>query len=153
MITSVNMETWMNPQVYRGALLGVLAAGSAVTDLYCGKVLNVVTVPALCLGILLSILQAGAVGILELLCAAGFTVLVLFPFYRAGGLGAGDIKLMAAVSVFMPAESFLCCFAASFALGAAAGILQLILSKGKRHMVHFAVPIAVSVLLHLAGMY
>lgn len=137
-----------------GNLMLICLAGiSAVTDLLRGKVYNAVTVPGLLIGLIFAVQRAGAVGFLEVFCAAGFTVLVLFPFYSAGGLGAGDIKLLAAVSAFMTSEAYLRCFAAAFAVGAAAGIIRLLRTRGKEHRVHFAVPVAASVLLHLAGWY
>lgn len=135
------------------AVLACMAVISALTDLWRGKVYNAVTVPGLLIGIAFSINGAGAAGLLNVLCAAGFTVLVLFPFYSAGGLGAGDIKLLAAVSSFMPPESYLPCFCASFVMGAAAGITRLLCTGGKIHTVHFAVPVAAGVFLHLAGFY
>ena len=143
----------MDPEWCANMALGFLAAISAATDLYCGKVLNLVTLPGLGLGILLAVQRDGPSGILDVLCAAGFTVLVLFPFYTAGGLGAGDIKLLAAVSSFMPAGSYLRCFAGAFVLGAAAGAVRLAVTKGRRHTLHFAVPVAASVLVYLAGLY
>ena len=142
-----------DPALFGNAVLGCIAAVSAATDLYCGRVYNFITVPGLCLGILLAAQNAGAAGILDVLCAAGFTILILFPFYRAGGLGAGDIKLLAAISAFLPAQTYLCCFAGAFVIGAVLGVLRLLLSRGETHTMHFAVPVALSVLLHLAGLY
>ena len=130
-----------------------LAVLSAATDLYRGKIHNAVTVPGLLAGLFFSVQQSGAPGILDVFCAVGFTGLVLFPFYKAGGLGAGDIKLLAAVSAFMPSGDYLHCFAASFAAGAAIGIIRLVWTKGEVHRVHFALPVAMSVLLYLAGFY
>ena len=82
-------------------VLVCLAVFSAATDLYRGKVYNAVTVPGLLAGLAFSVQRAGAPGILDVFCAVGFTGLVLFPFYKAGGLGAGDIKLLAALSFFL----------------------------------------------------
>lgn len=148
-----NLEEILNPVTCGNAALGCFAAVSAATDLYCGKVYNIITIPALCLGSLLAVQRYGAMGLLDILCAAGFTVMLLSPFYRAGGLGAGDIKLLAAVSAFMPAEDYLRCFAGAFLIGAGAGILRLLLTKGRGHTIHMAVPVAVSVMIHLAGFY
>lgn len=134
-------------------VLVCLAVISAVTDLWRGRVYNAVTVPGILAGLVFAAQRAGAPGILDVFCSVGFTALVLFPFYRAGGLGAGDIKLLSAVSAFMPAETYLRCFAASFAAGAVAGVCMLFFTKGKVHTIHFAVPVAASVLLHLAGVY
>ena len=97
--------------------------------------------------------RAGASGILEILCAAVFTGMILYPFYRAGGLGAGDIKLLTAVAAFMPSETYLRCFAGAFVIGAVLGVIRLLRTGGRVHKVHFAVPVAASVFLHLAGMY
>lgn len=135
------------------AVLGCLAVACAATDLSCGRVFNLVTVPGLFLGVLCSVQRAGAAGILEAVCGAAFTILVLYPFFRAGGLGAGDIKLLAAVSAFMPPEAYLRCFALSFGAGAVLGVLRLVRTRGKVHTVHFAVPVAAAVLLYLAGVY
>ncbi len=146
-------EAILDPMTYGTAALGCMAAVSAATDLFCGKVYNIVTVPGLCLGVFLAVHRSGAAGLLDILCAAGFTVLLLFPFYRAGGLGAGDIKLLAAISAFLPAKDYLCCFAAAFAIGAVSGLVRLAVSRGRKRTIHFAVPVAVSVLLHLAGLY
>ena len=91
-----------------GTIILVLLVGiSALTDLWKGRVYNAVTVPGLLLGLALSARRGGAEGILDVLCAAVFTVVVLFPFYSMKGLGAGDIKLLAAVSGFLPSEEYL----------------------------------------------
>ncbi len=134
-------------------ILAGLSVFSAATDLWKGKVYNAVTVPGLFAGLVFSAWRSGAVGLLDVLCAVGFTVLVLYPFYKAGGLGAGDIKLLAAVSAFMPSMEYLNCFAAAFVVGAAAGVIRLMCTRGTEHRIHFAVPVAASVLLHLAGIY
>jgi prepilin peptidase CpaA len=143
----------LNPMIWGNAALGCLAAVSAATDLCCGKVYNIVTVPGICLGVFLAVQQYGAVGLLDILFAAGFTLMLLLPFYRAGGLGAGDIKLLTAVSAFMPGKAYLCCFAGAFFIGAAAGIIRLFMTRGSGHTVHFALPVALSVMLYLAGVY
>lgn len=132
-------------------VLVFLTGISAMTDLIRGKIYNAVTVPGLLIGIVFSARRAGAAGILEVLCAAVFTIVVLSPFRKAGGLGAGDVKLLAAVSAFMPSGEYLRCFAGAFLIGACIGIARLMGSRGKEHTLHFAVPIAASVLLHIAG--
>lgn len=139
--------------IYGQFALAGIAGLCAATDLLCGKIFNAVTVPGFMLGVLYRAQLAGAAGILEALCSAGFTIAVLYPFFRRGGLGAGDIKLLAAVSAFMPSEFYLRCFAGTFLLGAAMGVLCLLWTRGKKHTVHLAVPAAVSVLLYLMGVY
>ena len=143
----------MSVMLWENGALACLAGVSAVTDLMLGKIYNAVTIPGLLAGIAFSAYRGGAPGILEFLCAAAFTVMALFPFYKAGGLGAGDIKLLAAVSAFMPAEAYLRCFAGAFVIGACIGAVKLLRSRGAVHKVHFAVPVAASVFLYIAGLY
>ena len=133
--------------------LACLTGVSAATDVLTGKVYNAVTVTGLLFGAGFSLRRGGAAGLLEVLCAAAFTVVALWPFYRAGGLGAGDIKLLAAVSSFMTTGEYLRCFAGAFVIGACLGLLRLAATKGKQHRMHFAVPVAASVFLHLAGVF
>lgn len=88
------------------ALLSIVLVTSAATDLRTGKVYNIVTYPAILLGLALGAIQGamlgtwgggwiGGLSASMLGLAAGF-----FPFlliFAAGGLGGGDVKLMAAV--------------------------------------------------------
>ncbi|MDO5131677.1 MAG: A24 family peptidase [Eubacteriales bacterium] len=133
--------------------LACLTGVSAATDLLKGKIYNAVTVTGLLFGVGFSLQRGGAAGLLEVLCAVAFTVMALWPFYRAGGLGAGDIKLLAAVSSFMTSEEYLRCFAGAFVIGACLGLVRLAGTGGKQHKVHFAVPVAASVFLHMAGVF
>jgi len=87
--------------------LGVLAVvllAAAYTDVRSGKVLNAVTYPAVAAGLIGHTLTGGIagsgwshLGLLGSLAglAVGFLPLVLI--WRAGGIGGGDAKLMAAV--------------------------------------------------------
>jgi len=77
--------------VFPASLLLVAAA----TDLLWRKVHNVVTVPLMVSGMLYHTLQSGSAGFLisvAAMCAA--VGLLIVPFLQ-GGLGAGDIKLLA----------------------------------------------------------
>jgi prepilin peptidase CpaA len=73
------------------------AAGSAVYDVTSRRIPNFLTFPALALGVVLHGLLGGwresaTAALSALLC--GFIFLI---FYLAGGMGAGDVKLIAAV--------------------------------------------------------
>jgi len=77
-------------------LLLALVGVSAVTDLARRKIYNAFTYPAILAGLLLNLLCGGT----EMASATGALVLggaVFYPFYRAGGMGMGDLKLMAAI--------------------------------------------------------
>jgi len=77
-------------------LLVLVLGASAVTDLLDRKIYNAVTYPAILVGLLLHAMA----GWRPLADAAGGVVLavaVFYPLCRAGGMGLGDLKLMAVV--------------------------------------------------------
>lgn len=68
-----------------------------ITDIKSRKILNVITLPAILIGLLLYTFTSGFSGFLY--SGKGFLVgfaLLLLPFLL-GGMGAGDVKLMAAI--------------------------------------------------------
>lgn len=52
-------------------------------------------------------------------------VLVLYPVFMIGGLGAGDIKLFAAIGCFLPGRSMLICLILSFLIAAFFSLLKM----------------------------
>lgn len=70
---------------------------SIVTDIRYRKVFNAAVVPTVFAGIVLNVTQTGLPGLALSLMGtlAGFLFLVVF--YLLGGIGAGDVKFMAAV--------------------------------------------------------
>lgn len=78
-------------------LLTVVTVVSLITDLRDRKILNSVVVPAVVLGIGLNAWNNGTVGVV--LGLEGFLVGlgIFFIPYLMGGIGAGDVKLMAAI--------------------------------------------------------
>jgi prepilin peptidase CpaA len=89
------------------------SAIAAVTDVWKFKVHNTLTLPLLLAGFL----YHGMVGGVSQLAASmggavfGFTILILF--YVMGGMGAGDVKLMAAIGAWLGMPLTLCVFVAS----------------------------------------
>lgn len=79
----------------------VAASISLVTDMLRRRIYNVVTFPAAAIGLILGLVLGGWRGLL--LSAGGFAVgfaLMILPYY-VGGMGAGDVKLMAALGALM----------------------------------------------------
>jgi prepilin peptidase CpaA len=106
------------------------AVAAAVTDVWKFRVYNALTLPLLASGLLYHGLTGGVTGlslsVIGMLC--GFGVLVLF--YRLGGYGGGDVKLLAAVGAWLGPEVTLYVFLAS-SLVAGAYALALILMYGR----------------------
>src|SRR3989339_1745293 len=96
--------------VAQGALLFALIFASAVTDLLHRRIHNSACVAAIVLGLLLSYmrggLDGGPVSLFTSLLACGIGFGVFFLFYLLGGLGAGDVKLMAGVGALCASWKF-----------------------------------------------
>ncbi|MBR4763015.1 MAG: hypothetical protein IK087_02220, partial [Lachnospiraceae bacterium] len=85
--------------------------------------------------------------------AAAGLILFLFPLYKAGGLGAGDLKYLAGISLYMELRAFLYFLFFTFLL-ALAGAAAV--SGGRlrsSHRTGIGLPALVSVLFYLGGLY
>jgi prepilin peptidase CpaA len=79
----------------------VAALITTVTDLWRFKIYNVLTLPLLLSGLVYHFLVGGTGGLAASLLGAVFGFAVLLLFYVMGGMGAGDVKLMAAVGAWL----------------------------------------------------
>ena len=134
-------------------LLTVLLGGAVFTDLRAGRIYNAWLVLWTVPGALIRLAGEGLSALPILLFLTISTFLVLFPFYCRGGLGAGDIKLLMAVSVFLSPAEYASCLSAILLLSALYAGIVLVLTKDLRRGLHLALPIAAGVLLHVGGVY
>lgn len=83
-------------------LTGVLAVAVA-TDLHNRKIYNWLTFPAMAVGLLLSTAMGGLGGLESSLIGffAGIVVFAIGFFLNAGYMGAGDVKLMGAIGLWL----------------------------------------------------
>jgi prepilin peptidase CpaA len=81
----------------RDVLLLALCIGCSITDLRTRRIPDLLTLPAMVLGLVLGFVGGGLAGVLS--AATGLLVCggVLFVVALAGGMGGGDVKMMAAV--------------------------------------------------------
>jgi len=114
-----------------GLLLSI-AAGGAWTDVRSGKVYNTLTYSAVAAGIVLNGLLPSPPGLgagqalLGLLVAAG----PLFVAFLAGGIGAGDVKLMAGVGAFVGPHTALYALLFSCLAGAVMALAVILWTEG-----------------------
>ena len=79
----------------------VVAAGATVTDLQAARIPNALTVTSGLAGLLAHALLPGGSGWSTSLGGMAAGLAVFFPFFALGGLGGGDVKLMAALGAWV----------------------------------------------------
>ena len=89
----------MTESLLLAGLLGTVGIAS-VTDLRSRRIPNAVSMGGLLFALGLRALP-GETGLATGLAAAGLGLAFALPFFLAGGLGGGDVKLMAAVAAFL----------------------------------------------------
>jgi prepilin peptidase CpaA len=97
---------------------------AAVTDVWKFKIHNALTMPLLLSGLVFHATSGGTTGFGNSLLGALFGFGSLLVFYIMGGMGAGDVKLMAAVGAWLGMPLIFFVFvASSLAAGAYAVVL------------------------------
>jgi prepilin peptidase CpaA len=109
--------------------LAVLAM--AVTDLWRFRVHNVLTLPLLFSGLLYQGITEGTPGFVNSLLGALFGFSALILFCMMGGIGAGDVKLLAGVGAWLGLPLTFYVFIAS---SLAAGVYAMILLVTSRRL-------------------
>lgn len=114
------------------ALATWIAVIAAVWDLRWRRIPNVLTIPAVVSGIALHGVQSGRGGLVSSLWGMAIGGGVLLVFYVLGGMGAGDVKLMAGIGALVGARLIL---PVLVFMGVAGGIMamgKLIVRYGNR---------------------
>ena len=104
-------------------VLVLLLFWSAVWDFYKGKIPNVLILTGCCYGLIRMIYYQDVVksipGIL-------FPIIVLFPLYKIGVIGAGDIKLFSMLGFYISFTETIFCIYVTFVLGSVLSIISFI---------------------------
>lgn len=88
-----------------------------VLDLRTRRIPNAISGLALLSGAVLNTLYSGLAGLSWSLCGAALMVAVLLAPFALGGLGGGDVKMMAAVGAFLGPRLAVLCLIAGLMLG------------------------------------
>ena len=113
-------------------VLILFVTAAAASDLRWGRIYNFLTLPTLAAGLLLLMMNTPE-ELPPMLGVIAATLLLLFPFWKAGGLGAGDIKLLMALAPFMGPGWFLFGTVLSFLIGAGISRRALSASRAARN--------------------
>ena len=91
-----------------------------------GKIYNRHILAGIVLGIVFRYYESGPPGILSGLCSMMIPIILLFPLFRIGTLGGGDIKLLAAAAVFLTPARTILFMGVAFLTGAILALLKMI---------------------------
>ena len=93
------LEQW--PRIIEWTAIGGVAALAAVCDVRTGRIPNVLTFGAMAGGVLFSAIHAGWWGLLTSLLGGLVGLALFLPLFVLGGMGGGDVKLLAAVGTWL----------------------------------------------------
>lgn len=110
-------------------LLFMVLVVAAVTDVYFDKVYNEWILFAILTGLSYAVWKGGTSGLILALISMSVPICLLYPLFMIGCLGAGDIKLLAAVGCFLPIKETVACLMMSFLTGAFFSLLKMIAEK------------------------
>jgi prepilin peptidase CpaA len=119
------------PLVLKLALLAVVIS-AGLYDLRTRKIPNWLNLSGLILGLGLNALVLHGQGIVVALLGLGLSLLIYVPLYLVRGMGAGDVKLMAAVGSITGPHNWLIIFLATALLGGVVA-LALVFFKKRLH--------------------
>ncbi len=108
----------------------VAALIAAVTDVWKFKVYNVLTLPLLASGLVYHAIVGGWAGLGNSALGLVFGFAILLLAYAMGGMGAGDVKLMAAIGAWLGMPLTYYVFIASALAGGVYAVALLVLGGG-----------------------
>jgi prepilin peptidase CpaA len=122
--------TYLQPQLTYPAGAAVCALIGSVTDVKSRRIPNVITVPAFFVGLCLHLFLGGWRQMLSALAAGVICGAIFLVFFIAGGMGAGDVKLITAVGC-IAGMSHIAYILALTAITGGAMALVLALARGR----------------------
>lgn len=108
---------------------------AAATDIWKFKVYNALTVPLLLGGLIYHAATTGWAGLADSTLGLLFGFAILLLFYAMGGMGAGDVKLMAAIGAWLGMPLTFYVFIASGLAGGVYAVALLVLRGGLQEAV------------------
>lgn len=103
-------------------LLALILLAASYTDLKEHRIPNAITLGSVVAGIVLQAWFSGLDGVLSGFGGLAAGLALYLPFYLLGGMGAGDVKLMAAVGAFLGPQTVLLAAGLSLIAGALIGL-------------------------------
>lgn len=159
-----------------------VACSAVLSDVSRGKIYNELILTGIFLGAVCQVLDQGVCGILWFLGGLTAPVVLMWPLYYFRMIGAGDIKLFCSLGSILGIPGIFCCMFCSLMLGGAVAVI-LVIKRGsllkrlgylkcylermadthewepyrkkgdKDGEFYFSVPVLLSVLFAIGGMY
>jgi len=117
-------------------LLPVSLIAASWIDLKQHRIPNLLTFSVLIAGISLQYLLHGWEGLTYSFGGLAVSFLIFIPFYIKGGMGAGDVKLMAAAGAFLGFKGALLAVGLTLFAGSVMGIFLLVILGGIKAAMH-----------------
>ncbi len=133
-------------------LLVAVVLGGGYFDWRFRRIPNWVTVTGFLTGFLLNTVGAGRTGMVESLEGTGLALLIYIPLYLLRGMGAGDVKMMAAVGAITGPAGWLIVFLATSLLGGVAAFSAVVVKK-RLHQTWFNVQTLLGSLMRFEAPY
>jgi prepilin peptidase CpaA len=111
----------------------VILVVAAVIDGYKLKVPNWLTFPLVLSGWIFGAVSGGLPGLGESLLGTVVGLALLLPLYAVGGMGAGDVKLLAGVGAWVGAGTTFYAFCASAIMGGVIALGMVLWRRSWRH--------------------
>lgn len=142
-------------------LLILLLIAAVLMDFAYDRIYNGWILFGMIIGLSFRFLEYQWHGFYEAAVSMLLSFVLLYPLYKIGGLGAGDVKLFLMLGSFVQWKELLSIIAASFIIGAVISIGKLLSEKNlrkdcQRYMsskIHFALPVLLSAALWSGGFY
>lgn len=117
-------------------LLPIMLIAASWIDLKHHRIPNLLSFSVLIAGVLLQFLLYGWEGLIYSFGGLAVGFLILIPFYIKGGMGAGDVKLMAAIGAFLGFKGALLAVGLTLFAGSVMGIFLLVILGGVKAAMH-----------------
>lgn len=167
-------------------ILLILLVYSVYSDCRYGKIYNAAAAAGLLAGLLFRALSHGLPGVIEGSVCCITAAVIVYPLFKIGALGGGDLKLLAMTCVFLRINQAVSFVIYCFVFGAVSALLKMLkehnlierfryllsyvydvystnrwklygesdpMEGSEVHKIRFSIPILLSLLLQIGGVY
>lgn len=120
---------------YCQSVLILLLLLSALADLKTDRIPNAFILLGVLIGISGSILSGRELS--EILTSVFLAFLLLYPLFRIGAFGAGDVKLFVMIGSFQTVGEFMAILVGAFVIGAGFSLMKLVAEKNGRERFYY----------------